>query len=225
MTNRSRQPGPSPDRWLISYADFITLMFGFFVILYSVAQLDRAKPKDVSESVKRAFHGVETAVQAKPVTLGALAETLDANTDRHRTLAPSYADLKRQLQQEIAEGKMQVSMDSRGIVISLHEKSFFPSGGDAIRLLSPAWQRLRPWSATSLTPCCSKVTLIRFQSIIRGSAAIGISRPLAALPCWSILSPVMEYPPNVSPLLAMPITCRSPATTRTKAGRKTGVWT
>ena len=107
-------------------------MFGFFVILYSVAQLDRAKPKDVSESVKRAFHGVETAVQAKPVTLGALAETLDANTDRHRTLAPSYADLKRQLQQEIAEGKMQVSMDSRGIVISLHEKSFFPSGGDAI---------------------------------------------------------------------------------------------
>ena len=57
MTHRRRLSGPSPDRWLISYADFITLLFAFFVVLYGVAQSDRAKTRDVSESVKRAFGG------------------------------------------------------------------------------------------------------------------------------------------------------------------------
>ena len=36
------------------------------------------------------------------------------------------------LGQEIADGKMQITMDARGIVIGLHEGSFFPSGGDTI---------------------------------------------------------------------------------------------
>ena len=57
MTHRRRLSGPSPDRWLISYADFITLLFAFFVVLYGVAQNDREKPRDVAASVKRAFAG------------------------------------------------------------------------------------------------------------------------------------------------------------------------
>ncbi len=133
--HRSRHAGPSPDRWLVSYADFITLMFGFFVVMYSVAQFDHAKPKDVSESVKRAFGGRETPARQKQAATVSLPPKLEARTNEPGTraaLAPSYADLKQQLQREIAEGKMQVTMDARGIVISLHEKSFFPSGGDGI---------------------------------------------------------------------------------------------
>ena len=132
---RTRQSAPSPDRWLISYADFITLMFSFFVVLYAVAQSDRAKVKDLSESVQLAFGGRAviarpTATAAKP-SIPQPVPRIDVSGTRE-ALAPSYADLKQQLKQEIAEGKMQVTMDARGIVISLHEKSFFPSGGDAI---------------------------------------------------------------------------------------------
>lgn len=132
---RARQSAPSPDRWLISYADFITLMFSFFVVLYAVAQSDRAKAKDLSDSVQLAFGGRAAILRPRPaaakpaslqpVSSGAASGSRDA-------LAPSYADLKQQLNQEIEEGKMQVRMDARGIIISLHEKSFFPSGGDAI---------------------------------------------------------------------------------------------
>src|SRR3954471_6502124 len=43
------------ERWLISYADFITLLFAFFVIMYAISQADIAKFKKVSASLKAAF--------------------------------------------------------------------------------------------------------------------------------------------------------------------------
>jgi chemotaxis protein MotB len=132
---RARQSGPNPDRWLMSYADFITLMFSFFVVLYAVAQSDRAKAKDLSESVQVAFGGRAAMLRPRPAAAKpAIPQPVrpDAAAGSREALAPSYADLKQQLKQEIEEGKMQVRMDARGIIISLHEKSFFPSGGDAI---------------------------------------------------------------------------------------------
>ena len=44
------------ERWLVSYADFITLLFATFVVLYALSQADLAKFKTVSESVRAAFN-------------------------------------------------------------------------------------------------------------------------------------------------------------------------
>src|SRR6185437_674227 len=43
------------ERWLVSYADFITLLFAFFVILYAISQADVSKFKKVSQSIRSAF--------------------------------------------------------------------------------------------------------------------------------------------------------------------------
>lgn len=43
------------ERWLVSYADFITLLFATFVVLYALSQLDLAKFKDFKQSVQKAF--------------------------------------------------------------------------------------------------------------------------------------------------------------------------
>lgn len=43
------------ERWLVSYADFITLLFAFFTILYALSQTDKAKYKNAIESIQRAF--------------------------------------------------------------------------------------------------------------------------------------------------------------------------
>lgn len=43
------------ERWLVSYADFITLLFAFFVVMFASAQSDKGKAKQVSESVKEAL--------------------------------------------------------------------------------------------------------------------------------------------------------------------------
>src|SRR5476649_896168 len=44
------------ERWLVSYADFITLLFAFFVILYAISRADIQKFKAVSESLRAAFN-------------------------------------------------------------------------------------------------------------------------------------------------------------------------
>src|ERR1041385_5492844 len=43
------------ERWLVSYADFITLLFAFFVIMYAMSQSDMAKFRKVTESLHRVF--------------------------------------------------------------------------------------------------------------------------------------------------------------------------
>jgi len=45
--------GPSSERWLVSYADFITLMFAFFAVLYATSEKDLEKAKELQDSVKK----------------------------------------------------------------------------------------------------------------------------------------------------------------------------
>jgi len=50
------------ERWLVSYADFITLLFAFFVVMFATAQKDKTKAKVISESVRDAIeHGQLTS--------------------------------------------------------------------------------------------------------------------------------------------------------------------
>lgn len=56
------------ERWLVSYSDFITLLFAFFVVMYSVSQVNETKYKQLSETLTEAFEGRKVAVP------------LDANT-------------------------------------------------------------------------------------------------------------------------------------------------
>jgi chemotaxis protein MotB len=44
------------ERWLVSYADFITLLFAFFVVMYSVSRVDNKKLQQVAQSIQWAMH-------------------------------------------------------------------------------------------------------------------------------------------------------------------------
>ncbi len=57
MARRKQYSSPSHERWLVSYADFITLLFAFFVVMFATAQTDNTKARAVSESVKKALQG------------------------------------------------------------------------------------------------------------------------------------------------------------------------
>jgi len=54
---RKRKPADhvNHDRWLVSYADFITLLFALFVVMYATSQTDKAKASQVSASVQAAL--------------------------------------------------------------------------------------------------------------------------------------------------------------------------
>src|ERR1039458_3155656 len=46
------------DRWLVSYADFITLLFAFFVVLFSSSQVDKRKAGKLAEAIQAAFQNM-----------------------------------------------------------------------------------------------------------------------------------------------------------------------
>src|SRR5208282_1719228 len=48
-------PPENHERWLVSYADFITLLFAFFVVMFASSQTDRSRAKQVSEAVEKAL--------------------------------------------------------------------------------------------------------------------------------------------------------------------------
>src|SRR5208337_290237 len=58
LMRERRKSNVSRDRWLVSYADFITLLFGFFVVLYAFAKADQKKHVQVTASIDAAFRSL-----------------------------------------------------------------------------------------------------------------------------------------------------------------------
>jgi len=56
------------ERWLVSYADFITLLFAFFVVMYSISSLNEGKYRTLSDSIVSAFRSSHTSIA--PIRLG-----------------------------------------------------------------------------------------------------------------------------------------------------------
>src|SRR3954463_7667217 len=53
---KNQQIHVNQERWLVSYADFITLLFAFFVVMYSISQVNQSKYKVLSETFVQAFN-------------------------------------------------------------------------------------------------------------------------------------------------------------------------
>jgi len=74
MLRRKRVEDPQhADRWLISYADFITLLFAFFVVMYSISQVNEGKYRILSESLVTAFDLPDKSLQ--PIQVGEINRT------------------------------------------------------------------------------------------------------------------------------------------------------
>jgi chemotaxis protein MotB len=136
---------------MVSYADFITLMFAFFVVLFASSQTDKARARMISEAVEKAFKEGKS-VSVPPVVAKILGGTVDDKGQGNAQmrgpggaqkaakeppaiqveLVPSLNSLTQQLSEEIAAGKIEVNLQPRGLVISLRQATFFPSGTDAV---------------------------------------------------------------------------------------------
>jgi chemotaxis protein MotB len=132
MARRPRRPAPeNHDRWLISYADFITLLLALFVVLFASSQPDKSKARQVSYAVTEALEqGGGPPVERKQ----APSEKVEVPRTKVavNALTSSMNYLDEALAREIKTGKVEVHLDSRGLVISLRQAAYFPSGGDAI---------------------------------------------------------------------------------------------
>jgi len=148
---RKRKPEQhaNHDRWLVSYADFITLLFAFFVVMFASAEADRGKAARVSESVRKALDDGQVASVLSGILGGAKDDKGKGNammmgpggaqrmpTESPRAIPANLADsleaLRSALKTEIEKGQLQVTLEHRGLVVSLREASFFASGNDVV---------------------------------------------------------------------------------------------
>src|ERR1700680_2873152 len=74
MARKKRESHENHERWLVSYADFITLLFAFFVVMFATSQTDKSKAQAVADSVKKALEG-ESFKAIVQVILGGTIDT------------------------------------------------------------------------------------------------------------------------------------------------------
>lgn len=148
------------ERWLVSYADFITLLFAFFVVLYASAQVDKRKVGKLAMAIQVAFQelGVFPASTTQiplddnepmPFSTVQAIENAKHNTELGRVsshpddslsavsedvdLNTLQAELQQALHHEILLHTVALHRETDGLVISLREFGFFDSGSAGLK--------------------------------------------------------------------------------------------
>ncbi len=130
---RRKRPKENGDRWLVSYADFITLLFAFFTSMYAISSVNEGKYKTLSSALSTAFNrAVETTPPAgldgpqKVGLQGKMSERFnEAFSSRYQTLATSLKGLPANL-------GVRLVMEKGTMIIRLPGKTLFSSGSASL---------------------------------------------------------------------------------------------
>ena len=153
MSKKKHPEHVNHERWLVSYADFITLLFAFFVVLFASGQSDKRKQIKLAEAIQSAF--AQLGIFEPRSKIPALSDTAGASgfstpspietplpTAEVQQLAKqalkTEKDLRTRLESKVAEkhlpaGSIVLHTTAEGLVISLREVGFFASGSAEVR--------------------------------------------------------------------------------------------
>lgn len=150
---RKRVDRDNHERWLISYADFITLLFAFFVVMYAISSVNEGKYKVLGSSLGIAFgtpignpgEGGGIRLTEQEMYFKSIVDRRNAFfAEQQRKQNERMQNLVVKLNQVMAtfvkNGQMNVSQTSRGVVLEINASALF-SSGDAL-LASGAQQTL-----------------------------------------------------------------------------------
>lgn len=140
------------ERWLISYADFITLLFAFFVVMYAISSVNEGKYKVFSTSLITAFgsRGVAKNEIVQPsqqdMLLKSLVDRRNARIVEQQRKQQGYMqgvakNLSQVMQPLVTSGQVSINRTSRGVVLEINASALFDQGdaelqGDSPRILA-----------------------------------------------------------------------------------------
>jgi chemotaxis protein MotB len=151
MARRKRQEEPeNNERWLVSYADFITLLFAFFVVMYSISSINEGKYRVLSDTLTNAF--VTPAQSLEPVQVGEQVRSLIPQSGEfavpkpvaekpvegvpdesdENTLSRIRANLNLALEPFIDQELVKVTRTERGIEVEMKNEMLFKSGSASL---------------------------------------------------------------------------------------------
>jgi chemotaxis protein MotB len=137
MAKQKHEEHENHERWLVSYADFITLLFAFFVVMYSVSAVNEGKFRTVSESIKAALNPIVSPPSSRAA--------FNVNASKAAVTAPNLPGTKEVAIRRLInlvksiQGSSQLSLVriteklNGDIVITIPDMVLFNSGDAAVR--------------------------------------------------------------------------------------------
>lgn len=121
--------GPSNDRWLVSYADFVTVLFGFFVFLYAISNAEQDQVRRLSDAVQGVFTGTPRTI--KPIPVGEpITAPGEAGTGAPRFSDPELRnELGNALEGLVGSDQIRFREGARWMEVTLPGDLVFRSGG------------------------------------------------------------------------------------------------
>jgi chemotaxis protein MotB len=165
------------ERWLVSYADFITLLFAFFVVMFAASNADQKKAGQVSDAVQGAFHDLalfspsgkviplyddgglpsdQTSVVGNMQSAFSDTQVVPSGGKGDKPGGAALQEVKGELQaalkEELKGGTVRINEDGRGLTLTLAEAGFFDPGSalmrpKALEVLERITEKLRPLQA------------------------------------------------------------------------------
>lgn len=182
---RREEEHENHERWLVSYADFITLLFAFFVVMYAISSVNEGKYKVLSNALQNAFTNTTAAPGGQPLTVMPGAPPLQPKPTLKADKLPEQAkaekkaverqkmknvadDIMNALQPLVAQGKVRLLETSRGVTIEINDSILFPAGQ----------ARLQPASTVAMAAIAEVLASTDFPITIEGHTDnIPISTP------------------------------------------------
>lgn len=151
MSRKKKHEHVNHERWLVSYADFITLLFAFFVVLFASSQSDKKKQQQVAAAMNQAFSqmalfephsrtpplsegGAAVNARPQPIALPNVSTAAGEGDQRERL----RQRVQKMVEEQIVRGRLEVGdvavrVVDEGVALSLHEGGFFDSGSADLR--------------------------------------------------------------------------------------------
>lgn len=159
------------ERWLVSYADFITLLFAFFVVMYAISSVNEGKYKVLSSSLVTAFNSaaqrqggqVVVLTEGAPPPLASLPVRSEARprpekTEQREKMRNVAQDIMKALAPLVREGKVKLLETSRGVTIEINDSILF----------APGQASLQPASVNAMQAVAAVLAATDFPITIEG---------------------------------------------------------
>jgi len=111
------------ERWMVSYADFVTLLFCFFTAMYAISNVDTNKLDQFASSMKTAFNEGGSMEEKKFTVINDVQIILPTSIETESNIREMLDTIIKE-----SDGSIDVKRDKRGVVIAVADNMFYKSG-------------------------------------------------------------------------------------------------
>ena len=138
MKKHKEEAHENEERWLLTYADLITLLMAFFCILFAMANVDAVKFREVAQSMNRALGGgAISGGGSGGISTGGGAPSQIVSLRQNNDLKSIMKLIREYAAKKGISKSVKTTLTENGLVVSLAESVLFDSG--SADLSSRAW--------------------------------------------------------------------------------------